>query len=150
MAINSVKMNIFVNFETKDVPTNSEKIIDLVYEIVKNEKKEIQSLTVIIVSNPKILEINKNYLNHDYFTDVIAFNLEEKGEPIEAEIYVSNDEAKIQAENFGATHEHELLRYIAHGTLHTLGYEDFNFDLKQEMHEKENFYLNRIFFDSTN
>ncbi len=149
MAVEAIKSKIFVEFETGNVPTSSEKIIDLVAQIVENEKNEIESLNIIIVSNPEILEINKTYLNHDYFTDVIAFNLEEKGKSIEGEVYVSNDEAKIQAENFEVTHENELLRYITHGTLHTLGYEDYNSDLKEEMHEKENFYLSRIFFDST-
>lgn len=150
MAVNSFKNKILVEFKTENIPTNPEKIIKLVSLISELEKKDIESISIIVVSNPEILEINKEFLDHDYFTDVIAFNLEEENEPVEGEIYVSNDEAKIQAENFGATHEHELLRYVAHGTLHTFGYEDFNSDLKKEMHEKENFYLNKIFFDSNN
>lgn len=150
MAVEALESKVFVDFKTKDVPTNSEKIIDLVVQIIVNENVGIESMRIIIVSNAEILEINKKFLNHNYFTDVIAFNLENENEPIEGEVYVSNDEAKIQAKNYCTSHEKELLRYIAHGTLHTFGYEDYNSVLKEKMHQKENFYLKRIFFDSTN
>lgn len=137
-------MEISVEFELEPLPITKKQTKKLIQTILSREQKEVASLTLVVVSNEKLREINVEFLQHDYETDVIAFNLENENEPIEAEVYVSGEQAKLEAKNYNSTWEQELLRYVCHGTLHTLGYEDNTTELKNLMHQKEDFYLSLV------
>jgi rRNA maturation RNase YbeY len=88
------------------------------------------------------LEINKQYLNHHYYTDVITFDLTpNKKEPILSDIYISTERVKENAKTYQSTIVKELHRVIFHGVLHLCGYKDKTNKQKEEIRQKENDYL---------
>lgn len=89
------------------------------------EKKSIASLNVIFCDDAYLLSINRDFLKHDYYTDIITFDLSpSKKSPIEAEIYISLDRVRENAMVHQTTYKTELHRVIFHGLLHLLGYRD--------------------------
>lgn len=109
--------------------------------LFRKEKTRLCSITYVFCSDAFLLQINRDFLQHDYYTDIISFGLAEKGEPVEAEIYISLDRVKDNALTLGTTYRNETLRVIFHGALHLCGYTDKK---KQEialMRQKEEEYL---------
>ena len=104
------------------------------------ENKSVGQLSFIFCSDNYLLKINKKYLNHDFFTDVISFDHSEENH-ISGDIYISIDRVKENAKEFGYSLKDELHRIIIHGLLHLLGYSDKTQELKATMKEKEDFYL---------
>src|ERR1700712_772444 len=92
--------------------------------LVRREKYPLASITYIFCSDAFLLGMNNDFLQHDYYTDIITFGLSDKGAPIEAEIYISIDRVKDNAANIGVSYREELLRVIFHGVLHLCGYKD--------------------------
>ena len=88
------------------------------------------------------MQINKDYLVHDYYTDIISFPLKE--DPIEGDIYISIDRVKENAQDFNVEFEEELKRVMIHGLLHFFGYDDHEEADIKTMREKEAFYLNQF------
>lgn len=93
-------------------------------QVAELYKKEIVSLTYTFCSDDELLEINKAYLNHDYYTDIITFDLSETKTCIEGDIYISVDRLKDNAKENKVTYENELYRVMAHGLLHLIGLKD--------------------------
>ncbi len=108
------------------------------------ERKRLGTITYIFCSDDYLLEINRNFLQHDYYTDIISFDLTEPGKPVEAEIYISIDRVKDNARNLGTSFRSEILRVIFHGALHICGYKDKKKSEIILMREKEDQYL-RLF-----
>ena len=104
------------------------------------ENKSVGQLSFIFCSDNYLLKINKKYLNHDFFTEVISFDHSEENH-ISGDIYISIDRVKENAKEFGYSLKDELHRIIIHGLLHLLGYSDKTQELKATMKEKEDFYL---------
>lgn len=102
--------------------------------------KKVGDIAYIFCSDERILEINKQYLNHDYFTDIITFDYSE-GSIISGDIFISVDTVKSNATDFGVTFETELLRIVIHGILHLCGQDDKTPELRIEMTKKENLAL---------
>ena len=96
-------------------------------------------LNIILCADDDLLSINKQYLNHDYYTDIITFQYEKN--PIEAELYISLDRVKDNALQIPVSWNRELLRVIIHGVLHCCGYKDKTTEDKTIMRKKENEYL---------
>ena len=96
----------------------------------------------IFCSDNYLLEINKKFLQHDYFTDIITFPLSEINFPIVAEIYISLERVKENALNHKVFIFNELLRVLFHGALHLCGYADNDINQKLIMRTKEDFYIN--------
>jgi probable rRNA maturation factor len=92
-----------------------------------------------------VLEINKQYLAHDYFTDIISFELSAPDSPAEGEIYISIDRVRDNAKTIGEPFYRELHRVIFHGTLHLCGYKDKTAAQKKLMRQKEDEYLTSYF-----
>lgn len=91
----------------------------------KKAGRPITSLNIIFCSDDYLLSINQQYLQHDYFTDIITFDLSgTKGGPITAELYISYDRVKDNARQINTTITKELHRVMFHGLLHLLGYKD--------------------------
>jgi rRNA maturation RNase YbeY len=88
--------------------------------------------------------MNRDFLQHDYYTDIITFGLSEKGQPVEAEVYISLDRVKDNAKTHGTTQTNETLRVIFHGALHLCGYKDKRKSEITVMRQKEDQYL-RLF-----
>ena len=109
-------------------------------ELVKNEHGNLSEVNVVFVSDDKLLEMNKRFLNHDYYTDIITFP--KKGVGISVELYISIDRVGENATAENTDFNEEVHRVIAHGLLHLLGYNDKSDKEKKEMRARELFYLN--------
>ncbi len=95
------------------------------------------NISFIFTSNKQIKLINKEYLNHNYFTDVITFDYT-KGDMISGDVFISTDEVKINAVDYSTDEEEELRRVMIHGVIHLLGYNDGNDEERKTMHQMEN------------
>ena len=104
------------------------------------ENKNIENLSFIFCSDEYLLKINKNYLTHDFYTDVISFDYTEEN-LVSGDIFISIDRVKENAIIFSSSIKDELHRIIIHGLLHLLGYSDKTPRLKAIMKDKEDFYL---------
>ena len=110
--------------------------------IFSNEGKILDSLGIIFCSDDYLLEMNKQHLNHDFYTDIITFDLSESNSsPIVAELYISVDRVKDNAFKNNVSFYNELLRVIFHGALHLCGYGDKKKKDIITMRSKEDEYL---------
>ncbi len=99
---------------------------------------EIAELSVVFCSDSVLLEINRQYLAHDYLTDIITFPyMESEGDPIDGELMISVDTVRSNSETFGATFAEELQRVLAHGLLHLLGWGDATEEEAAQMRTQE-------------
>ena len=131
--INKVKLSL-----KKDL---KDDIKNVVREISVKEEKKIYSLNLIFCDDKFIREYNKEYLGHDYSTDIITFHDEnEKGET-EGELLMSAETISENALRFKTGKEEELKRVVIHGVLHLCGYKDKTSRQKVLMRKKENEYL---------
>jgi rRNA maturation RNase YbeY len=122
--------------------TNLKRFIEL---ICKKERRVLDSINYIFCSDKAILEINKKYLHHDFYTDVITFNLSQNNRTISAEVYISIERVKENAVLLQTTFKEELHRVIFHGALHLCGFKDKSKAQKQKMRNRENHYLSKYF-----
>lgn len=91
----------------------------------ESSKRPLGSLNIIFCSDEHLLGINRDFLQHDYYTDIITFDLSASSKaPLEAELYISVDRVKENATTLGQPFYRELHRVIFHGLLHLLGYKD--------------------------
>jgi rRNA maturation RNase YbeY len=103
-------------------------------------------LNIIFCSDEYLLSINKQFLNHDYYTDIITFDLSEsKRGPVTAELYISYDRVKDNARQMETTTTKELHRVVFHGLLHLLGYKDKTTKDQMEMRKMEDKLLAKYF-----
>ena len=93
-------------------------------ELFRNEKKPLKSLSYIFCSDNYLLGINREFLKHDFYTDVITFNFSAIEKEIEGEVYISVDRIKDNSKQEGVLMNEELHRVIFHGALHLCGYKD--------------------------
>lgn len=105
--------------------------------IIEGYKKKIGTINFIFTSNRKILEINQQFLNHDYFTDIITFNYN-RNIILSGDIYISLDTVSSNSDLYSVTFENELYRVMAHGILHLIGFNDKSDVEKKQMHNAEN------------
>lgn len=109
-------------------------------DLAKRELRTIDDVNIILTSDEKLLQINRDFLKHDFYTDIITFQNE--GENLSGEIYISIDRVRENAETCNTTIDNELHRVMAHGLLHMIGYKDKLSHEKATMRKKEKFYLN--------
>jgi rRNA maturation RNase YbeY len=137
-------MRIPISFNTADKNTTLTNRLALKAFIERGLKKEgiaIDTLQYIFCSDKFLLNINKSFLNHDYFTDIISFDLSETGGTLIGEIYISIDRVKDNAKTHKTSYTEELLRVIFHGALHFCGYKDKKPSDAKEMRAQENKWL---------
>jgi rRNA maturation RNase YbeY len=112
-----------------------------------NEGKKPGNISIVFCSDEYLLDINIRFLSHDYYTDIITFDLKSSlPEVIDAELMISIDRVKENAKTFNQTLFKELHRVIFHGLLHLAGYEDKTPKQKEVMRIKEEYYL-KTYFD---
>ena len=99
--------------------------------------KKVGEIAYIFCSDEKILEVNRQYLQHDYYTDIITFDYTE-GNRITGDLFISLDTVRTNAEQFGATYDTELHRVIIHGILHLCGINDKGPGEREIMEQAEN------------
>lgn len=133
-----------IEFYNEDValPNINPKNINLwISSIIKNHKKKVGDISFIFCSDNYLIQINRDYLNHDYFTDIITFNYN-NNIIISGDIYISIDTVKNNAVDYDVTFENELNRVIVHGILHLIGFDDKTDEQQTIMTQKENEALN--------
>jgi len=135
MAIRFSNQGIKYNLKDK------RKVGNWIKEVAKNHNKKVGELSIIFVSDEEILSINQQYLNHNYFTDIITFDYS-FDRIIEGDIFISVDTVKTNSQKFRTDYGEELLRVIIHGVLHLIGFKDKNPKDKKEMTFNENLALN--------
>ena len=96
----------------------------LIVALFEQEHTALEQLSYIFCSDAYLLQINKQFLNHNTLTDVITFPFSEEGKPVYGEVYLSVDRIKENAKTFDVEYQNELLRVMIHGALHLCGYTD--------------------------
>ncbi len=133
-----------VNFFYQDVKfsfSNRTVVKGFLKKLFLKEGHKLSELNVIFCADDALLEINRNFLQHDYYTDIITFPLSAGSDPIQAEIYISVDRVRDNAKQGGISFKEELLRVIFHGCLHLAGYGDKSSQQIKKMREQEDHYL---------
>lgn len=134
-------MTIYVNKLKRFHQPTKAAITALITAIVSDEKWAVQEISLTYVDNAQIRQLNQQYLHKDRPTDVIAFTLSEPGQPLMADIYISVEQAAIQAKDYAVRLKNELIRLTAHGVLHTLGYDHETAADAELMKTKENMWV---------
>ena len=115
-------------------------IISWLNRSLEKEKKISGELNFIFCSDEYLLQINRQYLQHDYYTDIITFDYSQKN-LVSGDIYISIDRVKDNAATYKVSFQNELLRVIIHGVLHLCGYKDKTKADAGLMRKKEDYYL---------
>ena len=119
------------------------EISNWIKSVAASYNKKIGDIVYIFCSDKKILEINIQYLNHDYYTDIITFDYSE-GDIISGDLFISLDTVLSNAEKFNTDYTEELCRVIIHGILHLCGFKDKSVKDEKMMREKENEALKQL------
>ncbi|WP_420384707.1 rRNA maturation RNase YbeY [Roseivirga sp.] len=130
-----------VHFFSEDIEfklehkSNIRKWISL---IIENQNHELEEINYIFCSDEYLLDINRNYLQHDYYTDIITFdNRDQADDPISSDIFISIDRVKDNAQSLNNSFDQELYRVMIHGVLHLLGQGDKTEQQQMEMRKRE-------------
>ena len=133
----------FFSENTKFNLKNKNLIKNWVNSTIISVNKKTGNINFIFTSDKHLLKINKEYLSHKYYTDIITFNYCEN-EIVSGDIFISIDTIKYNSSRFNVAIIEELHRVIIHGVLHLLGFDDQSDEEKAVMREKENYYLERL------
>ncbi|HEY6975434.1 MAG TPA: rRNA maturation RNase YbeY [Chitinophagaceae bacterium] len=135
-------LNVFFYYADRKLSINHKiKLRRFIQDIFQKEEIKIKRINYIFCSDKYLLNINKIFLNHDYYTDVITFNLTNSKIPVEGEIYISTDRVIDNAFKLKIKKEEEFHRVIIHGALHLCGYQDKTTKELKLMRAKEKKYL---------
>ena len=132
-------INIFFE-DTDEFDLSKLNVESNIEKLVINEDRTLGDVNYILCSDAYLLDINRQYLNHDYYTDVISFDYCEDN-VISGDIFISVDTVADNAKEYGVTFEKELARVMIHGVLHFVGYNDKSDEEVPVMRAKENQYL---------
>lgn len=134
------------NESGKELPIDVATIRRSVAEVEKHESCSYSLIEVVYVDEASIIDINKEYLDRDYVTDIITFryNEDETGNYIEGTLYCCAQRIYEQSSELNVDAQTEFKRILIHGLLHLCGYDDQSPKAKEEMTSKENFYLQRV------
>lgn len=133
-----------ISFNYADKTTTLQNRVALRAFIEKSLKKEgisVETLQYVFCSDKYLLNINNSFLNHDYYTDIISFDLSEKKGRLIGEVYISVERVKDNAKTHKTSYKEELLRVIFHGALHFCGYKDKKPADAKEMRAQEDKWL---------
>lgn len=143
MPVSASKSKVCFFFEGVKVNlTNRNGLKKYIQYIFKAENKDLESLNYIFCTDKALLDMNRQFLSHDYYTDIITFDLSD-AKAVKAEIYISVERVKDNAHELGVSFKSELHRVIFHGILHLSGYKDQNRVEKKKIREKEELYLSK-------
>lgn len=151
---------MFTNFENMTLSTSKSKVCfffqevrftlaqraelkSFIQSIFKKEGKKLESINYIFVTDKALLDINRQFLQHDFYTDIITFDLSTSAE-VQAEIYISVDRVRENASQLGVSFKSELHRVIFHGVLHLCGYKDKTKAESEKMRKMEEVYLKKF------
>ncbi len=134
---------IFTDVDIKTSFKNRTNIKEWLAKTIKMERFTLGELGYNFCSDEYLLNINIEHLNHDFYTDIITFELNE-GNVIIGDIYISNDRVKENAQTNNTTYQIEMLRVLIHGVLHLCGYKDKTKKEATLMREKEDYYISLL------
>ena len=129
-----------IHFFTEDITfklAHPRKTASWITAVVKKERRSIKDINYIFCSDRYLLQINKDYLNHNTLTDIITFDYSEGEKPLEGEIFISIERVRENSSLYNTTFQDELDRVLIHGVLHLIGYSDKNQAKKAQMRKKE-------------
>lgn len=130
----------------------------LIRHVVSAEGASLVHLSLVLTDHETVRHLNQSYLDHDYDTDVLSFSLREGPAPsaasegdngVEGEVYVDLDTAAERHDEFDTSFEHEAYRYVVHGLLHLIGYDDAQPSGQATMREKETQYLEAVLSETS-
>lgn len=130
-------MAIQFSFQTNYPLKSRTKIKQWIKQVIEAKGKKTGNITYIFCDDEYLLEMNKQYLQHDYYTDVITFDYVEN-DLISGDIFISTDRVRENALAFGSSETEELHRVIIHGVLHLLGLKDKSEKEASQMRQAEN------------
>jgi len=128
-------------YETRSDLVNAEKYTKWLENVIVDEGATVGALCYIFSSDENVREINKEYLEHDYYTDIITFDYTD-GTTVSGDIFISIERVADNAKTYGVTLEEELRRVMVHGILHLLGYKDSTESDRASMRQLEEDKLN--------
>jgi rRNA maturation RNase YbeY len=122
----------------RPIKINKKKLNELVKLISLSLKAQVVDVEFNFVNSASIHDINRNYLNHDYSTDIITFNYSTESHNLAAEIFISVEDALFNSKKFVNSLDNEVLRLVVHGILHLVGYDDMSAEKRRVMKRIEN------------
>lgn len=136
---------ISIDYYSNEIPgLPIQSLVNTLPVLVEIEGCEVGDITIIFCTDEELLELNRQHLSHDYFTDIITFNYNQ-GKMLSGDLFVSTDRILDNSKELEVSFEEELHRVCYHGVLHLVGYNDKTDADSLLMREKENFYLNKLF-----
>jgi len=124
------------HFKSELVIQNKSNYVDWINRVIVSEGFSAGQIDYIFCSDDYLLELNKEYLNHDTFTDIITFDYRD-GNTISGDIFISTDRVEENAKKYDVAFSNELRRVMSHGVLHLVGFGDKSNEEKRIMREKE-------------
>ena len=138
-------MSITFDSENIDFPNiKKRETASWIKSVAKGYEKEVGEIAYIFCNDEKILEINRQYLDHDFFTDIISFDYSE-GDIISGDIFISLDTVRSNSQKYNTDYKEELHRVIIHGVLHLCGLDDKMEEDANHMREAENSALKQLY-----
>ena len=135
-----IKINISNDYN-KLLSYNKKSIIELSTKVLSLENFHFAQISIILSNKEFVSKLKKQYFNVDVYTDVIAFNLENDGDSIEGEIYISIDDVLDNSKIYSISFNTEFKRVLIHGILHLIGYNDDTNEQKENMKILEDKYI---------
>jgi probable rRNA maturation factor len=133
----------FIYDEERFNVLNENKIKRWIQDVCSHESKKVGEINYRIVSDETILLTNQQFLNHDFYTDIITFDYSLVN-IINGDIFISFDTVQSNSQKFGISFQNELHRVVIHGIIHLCGYNDGSETEKTVMRDKENYYLSYL------
>jgi len=127
-------------YHTNFVLSNEKKVADWLLSVLRCEGAEVQSVDYSFVDKKQMIKINKKHLNHNYLTDVLAFNYTE-GSKIQGDVFVSEEMVRANAQEYAQSFSDELMRVMLHGLLHLCGHNDKTPEQQNRIRALEDKYL---------
>jgi len=124
------------HFKSEFVIQNKSDYVDWINRVIVSEGFSAGQIDYVFCSDDYLLELNKEYLNHDTFTDIITFDYRD-GNTISGDIFISTDRVEENAKKYDVAFSNELRRVMSHGVLHLVGFGDKSNEEKRIMREKE-------------
>ena len=137
-----------IRFSTLDVempPIDQRKVKTWIEMVAQSYNKSVGELYYYFCSDEKLLEINRDRLGHDFYTDIVTFPLTDCETVLSSEFCISVERIAENAVTFGRSYENELHRVIIHGVLHLIGFDDHTEEDEKRMREKEEEALKLLF-----
>lgn len=132
--------------EIEPLKIDKKQVKKYIQNLVNSENKKLGEISVIFCSDDYLLKINREFLQHDFYTDIVTFNYVKKN-VVSGDLFISIDRVIDNAKHFKTKNKEELMRVIFHGVLHLVGYNDKEEEEKKIMREKENHYLKEVDFN---